>query len=58
MKAVQIEKYTKDLQTKMKEIPVPTITDDQFLVKVKVAAVNPVELLIITGAVKLVQTSI
>lgn len=55
MKAVQIEKYTKDLQTKMKEIPVPTITDDQVLVKVKVAAVNPLELLNITGAVKLIQ---
>ena len=55
MKAVQIEKYTKDLQTKMKEIPVPTITDDQVLVKVKVAAVNPLEILNITGAVKLIQ---
>lgn len=55
MKAVQIEKYTKDLQTMVKEIPVPTITDDQVLVKVKVAAVNPLELLNITGAVKLMQ---
>lgn len=55
MKAVQIEKYTKDLQTMVKEIPVPTITDDQVLVKVKVAAVNPLELLNITGAVKLIQ---
>lgn len=55
MKAVQIEKYTKDLQTKMEEIPVPTITDYQVLVKVKVAAVNPLELLNITGAVKLIQ---
>lgn len=55
MKAVQIEKYTKDLQTNVKEVPVPTITDDQVLVKVKVAAVNPLELLNITGAVKLIQ---
>lgn len=55
MKAVQIEKYTKDLQTMVKEITVPTITDDQVLVKVKVAAVNPLELLNITGAVKLIQ---
>lgn len=55
MKAVQIEKYTKDLQTKMNEIPVPTITDDQVLVKVKVAAVNPLELMNITGTVKLIQ---
>lgn len=55
MKAVQIEKYTKDLQTMVKEIPVPTITDNQVLVKVKVAAVNPLELLNITGAVKLIQ---
>lgn len=55
MKAVQIEKYTKDLQTMVKEIPVPTITNDQVLVKVKVAAVNPLELLNITGAVKLMQ---
>lgn len=55
MKAVQIEKYTKDLQTNVKEVPVPTITDDQVLVKVKVAAVNPLEILNITGAVKLIQ---
>lgn len=55
MKAVQMEKYTKDLQTMVKDIQVPTITDDQVLVKVKVAAVNPLELLNITGAVKLIQ---
>lgn len=55
MKAVQIKKYSKELQTEINEIPIPTITEEQVLIKVKVAAVNPLEILNITGAVKLIQ---
>ncbi|MGM0125556.1 hypothetical protein IGI37_002955 [Enterococcus sp. AZ194] len=55
MKAIQIERYTKELQAQVVNIPVPEITEDQVLIKVKVAAVNPLEILNITGAVKLIQ---
>lgn len=55
MKAAQITKYSKKITAEVNDIPVPEISDNEVLVKVKVAAVNPVELLIITGSVKLVQ---
>jgi NADPH:quinone reductase-like Zn-dependent oxidoreductase len=35
--------------------PIPDITDSEVLVKVKASAVNPLELLIITGSVRLIQ---
>lgn len=55
MKAAQIIKYSKDITAEVNDIPVPEIGDDEVLVKVKVAAVNPLEMLIITGSVKLIQ---
>ena len=55
MKAVQIKKYTKEINTCLCDIPIPEISDTEVLVKVKAAAVNPLELLILTGSVKLIQ---
>ncbi|MFV0241029.1 MAG: NADP-dependent oxidoreductase [Lacrimispora sphenoides] len=55
MKAAQITKYTKSITAEVNNIPVPEIGDDEVLVKVKVAAVNPLEMLVITGSVKLIQ---
>ncbi|MFD2307791.1 NADP-dependent oxidoreductase [Enterococcus termitis] len=55
MKAAQINKYTKEIHAQIKEIPIPEISDTQVLIKVKTAAVNPLEMLNITGAVKLIQ---
>ena len=55
MKAVQIDKYSKDINVMINDIPVPKISDDEVLVKVKAAAVNPLEILILTGSVKLIQ---
>ncbi len=55
MKAVQIRKYSKNIETHLCEIPVPKIGDSEVLVKVKAAAVNPLEILILTGSVKLIQ---
>lgn len=39
----------------MSDIPKPQISDSEVLIQVKAAAVNPVELLILTGSVKLIQ---
>lgn len=55
MKAVQIKKYSKDIDTISNDIPKPQISDSEVLIQVKAAAVNPVELLILTGSVKLIQ---
>lgn len=40
MKAAQIQKYSKNIEAQIVDIPIPTITDNEVLVKVKVAAVN------------------
>lgn len=55
MRAAQITKYSKKLHVQINEIPIPEIADNEVLVKVKAAAVNPLEMLIITGSVKLIQ---
>lgn len=55
MKAVQIKKYEKNINTCLCDIPMPEISDTEVLIKVKAAAVNPLELLILTGSVKLIQ---
>lgn len=55
MKAVQIKNYSKKINTTLNDIPKPQISDSEVLIQVKAAAVNPVELLILTGSVKLIQ---
>lgn len=55
MKAVQIEHYAKTIHTVLREIPIPEISDSEVLIRVKAAAVNPVDLLVLTGSVKLIQ---
>lgn len=55
MKAAQITKYLKKIHAQVNDIPIPEIADNEVLVKVKAAAVNPLEMLIITGSVKLIQ---
>lgn len=55
MKAVQVDGYSKTINTVLREIPKPQISDSDVLIQVKAAAVNPVELLILTGGVKLIQ---
>ena len=55
MKAAQIAKYSKRIEAEVNDIPIPEIDENEVLVKVKAAAVNPLEMLIITGSVKLIQ---
>lgn len=55
MKAVQIRSYSKNINIALNDIPKPKISDSEVLIQVKAAAVNPVELLILTGSVKLIQ---
>lgn len=55
MKAIQINGYSKNINTILNDIPKPEISNSEILIKVKAAALNPVELLILTGNVKLIQ---
>lgn len=55
MKAIQINNYSENIDTLLNDIPKPVISDSEVLIQVKAAAVNPVDLLILTGKVKLIQ---
>ncbi|ERG66804.1 NADP-dependent oxidoreductase [Exiguobacterium chiriqhucha] len=55
MKAAQISKYSKTIEAQVNEVPVPDIQDNEILIQVKAAAINPLEMLIMTGSVKLIQ---
>lgn len=55
MKVAQITKYSKDIHLTINEAVIPEIKDNEVLVKVKAAGVNPVDILIANGSVRLVQ---
>lgn len=55
MKAAQIGRYSKTMSVAIREVAQPEISDSEVLVRVKAAAVNPVDLLISTGSIKLIQ---
>lgn len=55
MKAVQIKRYSREIRTNLCDVPIPEIGDSEVLVKVKASAVNPVDILILTGSIKLTQ---
>ncbi len=55
MKAVQIDRYAKEIHTVLRDIPTPDPGPEEVLIRVRAAAVNPLELLILTGSVRLIQ---
>lgn len=52
MKAAQLTTYAKDFQLTVTTLPVPKIAADEVLVKVKAAAVNPLDQLIGSGSLR------
>ena len=54
MKAVLIKGYSKKIQTHLSDVPLPKTGDNEVLIKVKAAAVNPLDLLILTGSIRLI----
>mgnify|MGYP001482883305 CR=1 FL=1 len=54
MKAAQISGYSKEIKLKINDIPMPEVRDYDVLVKVKAAGVNPLDMLILRGSVKLI----
>lgn len=55
MKAAQIEKYSKKIDISINEVPIPKPEKNEVLIRVKAAAVNPLEILIATGQVRLIH---
>lgn len=43
MRAAQIKRYSKNVQITINQLPIPKIGPSDVLVKVKAAAVNPLE---------------
>lgn len=55
MKAVQIYKYSKEIKVSVNDVPVPEPQNGEVLLRVKAAAVNPLDILQISGSVRLIQ---
>lgn len=56
MHAAQLTKYSPNYQLTINELPIPTPQANEVLIKVKSAAVNPLENLIGSGQLKLLQS--
>lgn len=55
MKAAQLDHYAKEGRLVVREVPVPEPAANEVLIKVCAAAVNPLELLLVSGSVRLIQ---
>lgn len=55
MKAAQIYKYSKEIKVSVNDVPVPEPQNGEVLIRVKAAAVNPLDILQISGSVRLIQ---
>lgn len=56
MKAAQLDCYGRVSRLVVREVPVPEPAADEVLIKVRAAAVNPLEQLIASGTIRLVQS--
>ena len=55
MKAAVLNKYDKkDIRLQVQEVPMPRVGENEVLVKIKAAGVNPVDNMITRGEVKLI----
>lgn len=55
MRAAQIKRYSKNIQITVNQLSIPEVGPSDVLVKIKAAAVNPLEQLILTGSIRLIQ---
>lgn len=55
MKAAQLDRYSREGRLTVREVAVPEPAADEVLIKVRAAAVNPLELLIVRGSIRLIQ---
>ncbi|MBD0383068.1 NADP-dependent oxidoreductase [Paenibacillus sedimenti] len=55
MRAAQMHKYSKKIQLELNEVEIPVIKSDEVLINVKAAGVNPLDILIINGSVRMIS---
>lgn len=55
MKAAQIKKYTKGIKVSVNEVFIPEPNENEVIIKVIAAAVNPLDILQLTGSIRLIQ---
>ncbi|WP_028612865.1 NADP-dependent oxidoreductase [Paenibacillus harenae] len=55
MRAAQMHKYSKKIQLELNEAEIPEINSDEVLINVKAAGVNPLDILIINGSVRMIS---
>ncbi len=56
MKAAQLDRYGRASRLVVREVAVPEPAADEMLIKVRAAAVNPLELLIASGSLRLIRS--
>ena len=55
MKAAQIKKYSKEIQVSVNEVFIPEPNENEVIIKVMAGAGNPLDILQLTGSVRLIQ---
>lgn len=55
MKAAQIKKYIKGIKVSVNDVFIPEPKDNEVIIKIMAAAVNPLDILQLTGRVRLIQ---
>ncbi|WP_138755978.1 NADP-dependent oxidoreductase [Paenibacillus sinopodophylli] len=55
MRAAQIHSYSKEIQLKLNEVKIPDLNRDEVLIKVKAAGVNPLDILISKGSIRMIS---
>lgn len=56
MKAIEISNYNKNNLVEIIDRDIPSINDDEVLIKVKAASLNPLDILIMNGSLKLLYS--
>lgn len=54
MRAAQMQKYSKEIQLEINNVEIPEINSREVLVKVKAAGVNPLDILILNGSIRMI----
>lgn len=54
LKAAQMKKYSKQIQVEINNIKIPEINNHEVLIKVKAAGVNPLDILILNGSIRMI----
>ncbi|WP_339314788.1 NADP-dependent oxidoreductase [Paenibacillus sp. FSL R10-2734] len=54
MRAAQMQKYSKEIHLEINNVKIPEINNREVLIKVKAAGVNPLDILILNGSIRMI----